>query len=114
MSKAPLSETIRALLLEANAEDIVEIEVKAVTPLFDTMFIATGKARPHNRAIIENIAESLKNDGLKPLGIEGKSEAEWILLDYGEVVVHVMRKSCRDFYALEKLWTTQPPKAEES
>ncbi len=113
MTLEQLSEKIHKLLLEANAEDVVKIEVKGLTTLFDHMFIATGKARPHNRAIVETIVESLKEDGVKALGIEGNTDAEWILLDYGEVVVHVMRKNCRDFYALEKLWGTPLPVTEE-
>ena len=113
MTLEQLSEKIRKLLLEANAEDVVEIEVKGLTTLFDRVFVATGKARPHNRAIVESIVESLKDDGVKALGIEGNADAEWILLDYGEVVVHVMRKDCRDFYALEKLWGTPLPETEE-
>jgi ribosome-associated protein len=71
--------------------------------------IATGTSRPHVQALAEGVEERLREDlDLKPLRNEGKAEAEWILLDYGDIIVHLFQASAREYYGLERLWADAP------
>jgi ribosome-associated protein len=85
--------------------DIVLLEVEGLFVLSDVFVIATGTSRPHVQSLAEHVEEKLRDDrGLKPLRIEGKAEAEWILIDYGDIIVHLFQAGPRDFYGLERLW----------
>ncbi len=71
--------------------------------------IATGTSRPHVQALAEGVEERLREDiDLKPLRNEGKAEAEWILLDYGDIIVHIFQAPAREYYGLERLWADAP------
>lgn len=74
----------------------------------DVFVIATGTSRPHTQTLAEEIELKLKGEGRRPLRVEGKREAQWILLDYGDVVVHLFQQETRDFYGLERLWGDAP------
>jgi len=85
--------------------DIVLLDVEKVFVLTDIFVIATGTSRPHVQALAEHVEEGLKEDaGIKPLRAEGHSEAEWVLLDYGDIIVHIFQGPAREFYSLERLW----------
>jgi ribosome-associated protein len=85
--------------------DIVLLEVEGLFVLSDVFVIATGTSRPHVQSLAEHVEEKLRDDrGLKPLRIEGKAEAEWVLIDYGDIIVHLFQAGPRDFYGLERLW----------
>lgn len=73
--------------------------------LSDVFVIATGTSRPHAQALAEHVEEKLKETrDLKPLRVEGQSEAEWVLVDYGDIIVHIFQGAAREYYSLERLW----------
>jgi ribosome-associated protein len=85
--------------------DIVLLDVEGLFVLSDVFVIATGTSRPHVQSLAEHVEERMLQElGLKPLRSEGKAEAEWILLDFGDVIVHLFQSAPREFYGLERLW----------
>ena len=92
-------------VLEDNkAQDITLVDVKNKSSVTDLMFIASGRSTRHVKAIADNLVTKLKKNKIKPLGVEGYNRSEWILIDYGDLLVHVMHPETREFYSLEKLW----------
>jgi ribosome-associated protein len=92
-------------LEEMKAKEIVTIDVAGISDVTDTLIICTGTSKRHVRSIAEQTALAAKNAGEVPLGVEGLEGSEWVLIDMGNVVVHVMQDETRQFYQLEKLWT---------
>ena len=85
--------------------DIVLLDVEGLFVLSDVFVIATGTSRPHVQSLADHVEERMQDDsGLKPLRGEGRSEAEWVLLDFGDVIVHLFQSGPREFYGLERLW----------
>ena len=105
MQTRQLLKIVIGALEERKAEDIRVLDVHTLTDVTDFMVIASGRSGRQVAAIAEEVVTSAKRSGVKPLGTEGAREAEWVLVDLGDVVVHVMRPEVRDFYQLEKLWT---------
>lgn len=103
-----LTDKLLTLVLEqlddAKGEAIKVIDVCGKTTICDSMVVVTGTSARHLRSLAEHVEEELKKHGLKPIGIEGENTGEWILVDLGDVIVHVMLAQTRDFYQLEKLW----------
>ena len=99
-----LDKEISTILEDLKAEDIVSLNVKNKSSVTDMMIIASGRSTRHVKSISDNINKKLKKIKIKPLGIEGYSKSEWILIDFGDVLVHVMHPETREFYSLEKLW----------
>ena len=99
-----LKKSIKNILEDNKAESIVMVDVKNKSSVTDLMFIASGRSTRHVKAIADNLVTKLKKSKIKPLGVEGYTKSEWILLDYGDLLVHVMHPEARDFYSLEKLW----------
>ncbi|MDH7511436.1 MAG: ribosome silencing factor [Clostridiales bacterium] len=91
-----------------KAEDILVLDLREISTFTDYFVIMTGNSSRQNVAITENIEQELKKDKLRPLGVEGKELAEWILVDYGSFIVHVFSRRTRDYYSLEKLWGDAP------
>ncbi|MBS7456238.1 ribosome silencing factor [Coralloluteibacterium stylophorae] len=102
---------VRNALEEIKAKDVVEIDVVGKTSVTDFMVIASGTSTRHVKSIADEVVKHAKNVGVMPLGVEGEREAEWVLVDLGDVICHVMLPRVREFYALERLWTVgdQPP-----
>ncbi len=85
--------------------DIILIDVEGLFVLSDVFVIATGTSRPHVQSLSDRVEERLEESaGLRPLRSEGHNEAEWILLDFGDVIVHLFQGGSREFYGLERLW----------
>jgi ribosome-associated protein len=99
-----LKESILNILEDNKAENLSMIDVKNKSSVTDTMIIVSGRSTRHVKAIADNLVIKLKKNKVKPIGIEGYNKSEWILLDYGDLLVHVMHPEARAFYSLEKLW----------
>ncbi|WP_024870453.1 ribosome silencing factor [Pseudoxanthomonas suwonensis] len=104
-SAETLLATVRAAVEEIKAKDVVEIDVRGKTSVTDHMVIASGTSTRHVKSIADEVIKFAKKLGAMPLGVEGEREAEWVLVDLSDVVVHVMLPRVREFYALERLWT---------
>jgi len=106
-----LLQQVHAALEELKAKETVEIDVRGKTSVCDYMVVSSGTSSRHVKSIADEVVKFAKRLGVQPLGVEGEREAEWVLVDLGDVVVHVMLPRVREFYALERLWTVgdQPP-----
>lgn len=94
-------------LSDMKARNINTICVKDITTFTDNMIFATGTSSTHVRAISENIIKEVKKTSIIPLGVEGQNEAEWVLVDLGSIIVHIMQASIREYYNVEKLWNLE-------
>jgi len=94
--------------LDKKAVDLTVLDVRGVSSVTDYFLVCSGKSMPHLRTIIDAIRTELKADGIRPLHAEGKPESGWVLLDYGDVLVHVFLEDTRAYYALERLWGDAP------
>jgi len=104
MSSEELVKLATAALEDVKAQDILAIDVRDKHSLTDYMLIATGTSNRQINAMLEKVRENVKAKGLKPLGEEGRGESDWVLLDLGDVIVHMMTATARQFYDLERLW----------
>lgn len=91
-------------LEETKAEEIRTLDVEQSSSFTDRMVIATGSSDRHVKSLASSVAQEAKEAGVRALGVEGEDRGEWVLVDLGAVVVHVMLPRVRDFYQLEKLW----------
>jgi ribosome-associated protein len=87
-----------------KARDIIDLDVSGKSTVTDTMLVCSGNSKRHVISIAENVVVEAKQAGNPPLGIEGRETGDWVLVDLGDVVLHVMQDEARDFYQLEKLW----------
>lgn len=113
MTPEELEQHIVAALEDAKAVDIRTIDVRDITDVTDYMVIASGTSSRHVKSVADKVASSMRDLGCKALGREGEDLAEWVLVDFGDVILHVMQPATRDHYQLEKLWE-QGPIAENS
>lgn len=104
VDKNPLLENLLTALDDIQAVDIVTLDVTKLTTITDYMVICSGRSTRHVRAIAENIMEHLKKAGTPALNASGLENGEWILVDFGDLVVHIMQPERRAFYNLEGLW----------
>ena len=109
-----LLRTVLDAVDELKARDVVEIDVRGKSSVTDFMVVASGTSTRHVKSIADEVVKFSKKLDVQPLGVEGEREAEWVLVDLGDVIVHVMLPRIREFYALERLWTVgdQPPEIE--
>jgi ribosome-associated protein len=107
------AEAIRKAAVEAlediKARDIVVLDVRKMTSLFDIIIVASAESTRQARALAKNVQEKLKAIGARVYGVEGERSGEWVLVDLGEVIVHVMQPAVRAYYNLEQLWGGRPP-----
>ena len=111
VTTATLRQSVVDALDELKAKDVREIDVRGKTSIADLLVIASGTSARHVKSIADEVLKFAKKAGVHPLGVEGEGEGEWVLVDLGDVIVHVMLPRIREFYALERLWTVgdQPP-----
>ena len=99
-------------LAELKGRDIVALDVAKLTDITDYMVIASGTSNRHVKALVDRVVEDAKAAGCPPAGIEGRETNEWVLVDLGDVLVHVMQATSRGFYDLERLWSDLPSDTE--
>jgi len=99
-----------AALEEIKARDIVVLEVRKLTSLFDYLIVASGDSARQTKALARNVHDKVKAAGGAIVGVEGEQTGEWVLVDLGAVVVHVMQPAIRDYYNLEQLWGGAGPR----
>ncbi|MFN2309846.1 MAG: ribosome silencing factor [Gammaproteobacteria bacterium] len=105
MTTEQLKDLVLAALDDLKAQDVQVLDVRGMTSITDLMVVASGTSDRHIKALADNVVEAAKHRGLQPLGVEGEASREWMLVDLGDVIVHVMHPQTRAFYNLEKLWT---------
>ena len=103
--------TVLASLEDSKAENIVSIDIQGRSSLGDYMVVASGRSHRHVSAVADHLLKALKDAGLGTARVEGLAGADWVLIDSGDIIVHVFRPEVRDFYNLEKMW--QAPDLEE-
>ncbi len=109
-----LLEIVLASLDEGKGLDIKSIDVKDKTSVTDFMLVVTGRSQRHVKSLGDHVVDDVKKNGFRPLGVEGEQAGEWVLIDFGDVIIHVMTAQTREFYQLEKLWEFDLPKASNS
>ena len=106
-SRPDAEETLKIVLDrldDMKAEDTVTIDLRGKSSIADTMIVTTGRANRHVGAIAENVVKALGEAGMKGVHVEGLPNCDWVLIDTGDVIVHVFRPEVRSFYSLEKMW----------
>jgi len=98
-------------LEDAKAEDIVSIDITGKSPLADHMVVASGRSQRHVGAIADRLLSDLKGAGGRDIRVEGQRAGDWVLIDAGDVIVHIFRPEIRSFYNLEKMWQADHPGA---
>lgn len=107
-----VEELVRAAisaLEDVKARDIVVLDVRKMTSLFDTVIVATAESARQTRALSSHVLDRAKELGASVTGVEGAETGEWVLVDLGDIVVHIMQPAIRDYYNLEELWGGQRP-----
>jgi ribosome-associated protein len=104
---------ILSRLEDMKAEETVTIDLRGKSSLTDYMVVTSGRANRHVGAIAENVAKGLKESGIASPHVEGLTNCDWVLIDSGDVIVHVFRPEVREFYNLEKMWTSEKPAAKK-
>src|SRR5262245_19765745 len=96
---------VTKILEDNKAEDIISLDVHELTTVTDWMVICSATSKRHAHALGDHIVTKVKERGIKPLGVEGENQNEWILVDLEDIVIHIMLPEIRKFYSLEKLWS---------
>jgi ribosome-associated protein len=113
-SSKALLDNILLWLDEAKAEEVVSIDLAGKSTIADFMVVASGRSERHVAAIGEQIQRKLKDDGFGRVRAEGVEQGDWVLIDAGNVVVHIFRPEVREFYKLERMWSGDRPADEQS
>ena len=108
-TKSKLLKAVISCLEDAKAEDIVTLDLDGKAAIADQMVVASGRSNRHVSAITDQLERALKEAGFKDIRVEGMPQCDWVLVDAGDVVVHVFRPEVRSFYNLEKLWSPLAP-----
>ncbi|HVV80238.1 MAG TPA: ribosome silencing factor [Pseudolabrys sp.] len=102
---ANLAKLVATQLDEDKAENILEIDLAGKSPMADAMIVASGRSARHVAALADHVSKKLKEAGASKVRVEGLPNADWVLIDAGDVIVHVFRPEVRGFYNLEKMWS---------
>ena len=107
-ARKPKALSLKTVVLDAlddmKALEVKFLDVRGLTDIADTMVIASGTSDRHVRSVAQRVVEKAKEAGFRPHGVEGQQDADWVLIDLNEMIVHVMLPRVREFYGLEKLW----------
>lgn len=95
---------VLASLEDSKAEDIVSIDIQGKSSLADYMIVASGRSHRHVAAVADHLLRALKDAGLGNARVEGLSAADWVLIDSGDIIIHIFRPEVREFYNIEKMW----------
>ena len=110
------TDSLKTLVLDAlddlKAKDVALLDVARLTSVTDLMVVASGTSTRHVMALASNVVERVKAEGIQPLGVEGEAGADWVLVDLGDLVVHVMLPETRELDDLERLWADLPSDSE--
>ena len=101
-------------LEDLKAVEPVVLDVRSLSSVMDYLIVASGTSSRHVQSLADNVLMKAKDQGVRPLGVEGERAGEWVLVDFGDVVVHVMQPAARSFYDLERLWSVQAEQPQES
>ncbi|MEP3115882.1 ribosome silencing factor [Nisaea sp.] len=107
-SRESLVDLASRSLDDIKAEDLVVIDLEGKTSICDTMLIASGRSTRQVAAMAQHLIEELKSAGIKGISVEGLSQGDWVLVDAGDIIVHLFRPEVREFYGLEKMWGNEP------
>jgi len=105
-----MEKAVVAALEDIKGRDIIVLKVGHLSPLFERIIIASADSTRQTKALADNVAQKLKAAGAHVLSVEGEQTGEWVLVDLGAIVVHVMQPSIRQYYNLEELWNQPEPK----
>jgi len=109
-----VAETLAQALEDDKAEDILFIDLEGKSSLADFMIIASGRSGRHVAALADHISQDVKKLTGRPASVEGMPNADWVLIDTGDVIIHLFRPEVREFYNLEKIWASQTPSSSPS
>ncbi len=112
MKAEALRDHLIAVIEDRKGRDVTTLDVRKLTDVTDFMIIVSGTSGRHVKALVDYVVDAAKRAGLRPLGIEGRETNEWVLIDLGDVLVHVMQVQVREFYDLERLWDHLPVDSE--
>jgi ribosome-associated protein len=101
--------TVIASLEDSKAENVVTIDIRGKSALGDYMIVASGRSHRHVGAIADHLLRDAKDKGIGPARVEGLPHCDWVLLDLGDIIVHIFRPEVRDFYGIEKMWQVPDP-----
>ena len=104
MPKKNLKDICTETLSDNKAVDVLSLDIKGISSFADFIIIATASSNRHAKSLSEKLVESIKGNKITVLGVEGKVESGWILVDCGEIVINIMKSDIREFYDLEGLW----------
>ena len=101
-------QTVLASLEDSKAENSISIDIAGKSALGDHMVVTSGRSHRHVGAIADHLARDLKQAGLGPVRVEGLPHCDWVLIDIGDIIIHIFRPEVRDFYNIEKMWSAEP------
>ncbi|MEL6687345.1 MAG: ribosome silencing factor [Pseudomonadota bacterium] len=104
-----LSQYVQDILDDNSAQDILEIDIRGKSSVADYMIVASGRSNRHVGALSDYVLRGLKQAGFKDIGTEGQDGQDWVLIDAGDVILHIFRPEVRVFYNLEKIWSVPLP-----
>jgi ribosome-associated protein len=110
MTTEELLQLVLCTLDDGKGRDIKVLDVRGKTSITDFMVIVSGTSERHVKSLAWHVVEEVKKSGTQPLGMEGENVGEWVLVDLGDVIIHVMKPQVREFYQLEKFWQGDCPK----
>jgi ribosome-associated protein len=108
LESTDLAHRVVELVADKKAADIILLDLRSLTPVTDYFVICTAESNRQIGAIVDGLRDDLRDVGLRPLHIEGAGDSGWVLVDYGEVVIHVFSPEDREYYRLEKAWSAAP------